>query len=190
MVPVWFKKSLSEETLGKAKTALVNHIIKENLRGNLPKPGIEATRAILPEMAKLEPRWSRVIKDGSFSTYYKAHKEFNAVIYNNLSPSAVANLLKKHDEINIPYPGESEEEKEEEVSENEAQLDEEIKQEEKQIKEVEAPLTEEETTPQKEQKVEAKKLQEMSLVTKDQQCKLLLKRWDSSLLPKSKDSMR
>ena len=131
MVPIWFKKALPEETLVKAKTALVNYVIKENLRDNLPKSGIEATRAILTEMSKLEPRWSKIIKEDSFRTTYKAHKEFHTVISNNLAPQAMANLLKKHDDLHIPYPGDSDEEEEEEVSDNEAPHEEELKQEEK-----------------------------------------------------------
>jgi len=149
MVPIWFRKGLTDETLAKAKTALVNFVIKENLRDNLPKPCIEATRAILPEMSKLEARWSKIIKEESFRTTYKAHKDFHAVITNNLAPSAMANLLKKHDEINIPYPGEEEEE-EEETSKMEAVPEEEVKQEVKQIKEENVELNSNEKTPEKE----------------------------------------
>ena len=129
----------------------MKHIVSENLQDCLPKPSIEVTRAILPELAKLDSRWTKVIHEKTFNTTYQCHKDLNQVIYNALAKDQVKNLLKTYGSLMLKEEEDDCEEEEEELSDDDQTPEKEVINDENQIKEKELP--------EKNEKMSEKKIQ-------------------------------
>ena len=93
MAPRWFNRKATAPDKSNYKFALVNFILDQKLRENLPKPGVIVCKRLIHWVRNYDEKWQDVTAENFNTSQYMAHADFSVIIRNLLNSQHELNKM-------------------------------------------------------------------------------------------------